>query len=162
LSFYSFSEYSGIYERIYIFYLQGEHTQWQLLFRNIIQQSSTPYQLLYMFLDQTISTSNNKKHKMIVPFIEQFKQIHTSDRKVQLDETIKRNILSKICRRCIYSQLEPIIDVFDLRSSDNRQIVIDSINEQIEQHQDVIFISHMTKILKLLESDAIPFEKVFL
>jgi SNF2 family DNA or RNA helicase len=113
-----------------------------------------------MFLDHTLSTTNNKKHKMIVPFIEQFKQINTSNKNLQLDETVKRNILLKICRRCVFSQLEPIIDIFDLSSIDNRQICTDFINEQIEQHQDVIFISQMTKILKLLETDAIPFEKV--
>jgi hypothetical protein len=114
-----------------------------------------------MFLDHTLSTTNNKKHKMIVPLIEQFKQINPFDKNVQLDETIKRNILSKICRRCIFSQLESIIDIFDLRAIDNRQLVIDFINEQVEQQQDMIFISQMTKILKLLEIDAIPFEKVF-
>jgi hypothetical protein len=142
-------------------YSQGEHKQWQLLFDDAIKQSSTPYQVLYMFLDHTLSTTNNKKHKMIVPLIEQFKQINPFDKNVQLDETIKRNILSKICRRCIFSQLESIIDIFDLRAIDNRQLVIDFINEQVEQQQDMIFISQMTKILKLLEIDAIPFEKVF-
>jgi len=113
-----------------------------------------------MFLDHTLSTTNNKKHKMVVPFIEQFKQIKTIDKTIELDEIIKHNILSKICRRCVFSQLESIIDIFDLRAIDNRQIVIDFINEQIEQHQDMIFISHITKILKLLEMNAIPFEKV--
>jgi hypothetical protein len=142
-------------------YSQGEHKQWQLLFDDAIKQSSTPYQVLYMFLDHTLSTTNNKKHKMIVPLIEQFKQINPFDKNVQLDETIKRNILSKICRRCIFSQLESIIDIFDLRAIDNRQLVIDFINEQVEQQQDMIFISQMSKILKLLEIDAIPFEKVF-
>src|ERR1700733_12554262 len=114
-----------------------------------------------MFFDHTLSTTNNKKHKMIVPFIEQFKQIKNLNKNIQLDEIIKHNILSKICRRCIFSQLESIIDIFDLRSIDNQQIVINFINEQIEQHQDMIFISQMTKILKLLEINAIPFEKVY-
>jgi hypothetical protein len=113
-----------------------------------------------MFLDYTLSTTNNKKHKMVIPFIEQFKQIKIINKNIELDNIIKRNILSKICRRCVFSQLESIIDIFDLRAIDNRQIVIDFINEQIEQNQDIIFISHITKILKLLEIDAIPFEKV--
>jgi hypothetical protein len=113
-----------------------------------------------MFLDHTLSTTNNKKQKMILPLIEHFKQIKTFDKNIQLDEKIKYNILLKICRRCVFSQLESIIDIFDLRSIDNRQIVIDFINKQIDQHQDIIFISHMTKILKLLELNAIPFEKV--
>jgi len=115
-----------------------------------------------MFLDYTLSTTNNKKHKMVIPFIEQFKQIKIINKNIELDNIIKRNILSKICRRCVFSQLESIIDIFDLRAIDNRQIVIDFINEQIEQHQDMIFISHITKILKLLEINAIPFEKVFI
>jgi hypothetical protein len=144
---------------MYTFYSQGEHQQWQFLFDDIIKQSSTPYQVLYMFLDHTLSTTNSKKHKMILPFIEQFKQIKTFDKNVQLDEIIKYNILSKICRRCILSQLEAVIDIFDLRAIDNRQLVIDFINEQ---HQDIIFIAQMAKILKVLETDAIPFEKVFL
>jgi hypothetical protein len=114
-----------------------------------------------MFLDQTLSTTNSKKHKMIVPLIEQFKQRKTFHQNVPLDDTIKHQILSKICRRCVFSQLEFIIDIFDLRAIDNRQLLIDFINEQIEQQQDMVFISHMTKILKLLEIDAIPFEKVF-
>ena len=98
---------------------------------------------------------------MVLPFIEQFKQINNSNENMQLDEAIKYHILSKTCRRCIFSQLEPIIDIFDLRSTDNQQLVIDFINNQIEQQQDMIFISQMSKILKLLEIDAIPFEKVF-
>ena len=114
-----------------------------------------------MFLDHTLSTTNSKKHKMILPFIEQFKQIKNFDKNVQLDGIIKYNILSKICRRCILSQLEPVIDIFDLRAIDNQQLVIDFLNEQIEQHQDIIFIAQITKILKVLETDAIPFEKVF-
>jgi len=115
-----------------------------------------------MFLEHTLSTTNNKKHKMIIPFIEKFKEIQIFDKNIQLDDIIKYHILSKICRRCVFSQLESIIEIFDLRSIDNQQIVINFINEQIEQRQDMIFISHITKILKLLEINAIPFEKVFL
>ncbi|CAF3400229.1 unnamed protein product [Rotaria sp. Silwood1] len=159
-SSYNFSNYLEIYERIYKFYCQNEHKQWQLLFSDIIKQSSTPYELLYMFLDHTLSTTNNKKHKMVIPFIEQFKQIRSSHKNIELDETIKRNILLKICRRCIFSQLESIIDIFDLRSIDNQSIVINFINEQIEQQEDIIFISQLTKILKLLEINAISFEKI--
>ncbi|CAF3789489.1 unnamed protein product [Adineta steineri] len=159
---YNFTDYLEIYERIYAFHTQGEHQKWQGLFDDIIKQSSTPYKLLYMFLDHTLSTTNNKKHRLIIPLIDQFKQIKNYDQNPHLDDTIKYNILSKICRRCIFSQLESIIDIFDLRSTDNRQLVIDFINEQIEQHQDIIFISQMTKILKLLEIDAIQFEKIVL
>jgi hypothetical protein len=150
-----------VYERIYTFYSQGEHQQWQLLFNHILQESSTPYQLLYMFLDHTLSTTNNKKAKMIIPLIEQFKQNQFSNINIQLDETIKHHILSKTCRRCSSSQLESIVDIFDFRAIDNRTLVTNFINEPIEQHQDMIFIARMTKILKLLEIDAIPFEKVF-
>ncbi|CAF2397344.1 unnamed protein product [Rotaria sp. Silwood2] len=158
----SYNTYLEIYEQIYKFYCVDEHKKWQLLFNDIIKQSSTPYQVLYMFLDHTLSTTNNKKHKMVIPFIEQFKQIKLSNKNIELDETIKHNILLKICRRCIFSQLESIIDIFDLRSIDNRLIVIDFINKQIEQHQDLIFISQLTKILKLLEINAISFEKIII
>ncbi|CAF1084764.1 unnamed protein product [Rotaria sordida] len=161
-SSYNFSNYLEIYEQIYKFYCHDEHKQWQLLFSDIIKQSSTPYQILYMFLDHTLSTTNNKKHKMVIPFIEQFKQIKSLNKNIELDETIKHNILLKICRRCLFSQLESIIDIFDLRSIDNRLIVINFINEQIEQHQDIIFISQLTKILKLFEINAIPFEKIII
>ncbi|CAF3362546.1 unnamed protein product [Rotaria sp. Silwood1] len=41
-SSYNFSNYLEIYERIYKFYCQNEHKQWQLLFSDIIKQSSTP------------------------------------------------------------------------------------------------------------------------
>ncbi|CAF3969063.1 unnamed protein product [Rotaria magnacalcarata] len=47
-SSYNFSNYLEIYERIYKFYCQDEHKQWQSLFTDIIQQSSTPYQTLYI------------------------------------------------------------------------------------------------------------------
>lgn len=114
-----------------------------------------------MFLDHTLSTTNSKKHKLVVPFIEQFKQTISLYKNIEIDETIKYNILSKICRRCIFSQLESIVDIFDLRSVENRVIATNFINEQFEQRQDITFISHMTKILKLLECDAIPLEKVF-
>ncbi|CAF4392896.1 unnamed protein product, partial [Rotaria magnacalcarata] len=53
---------------------------------------------------------------MVLPFIEQFKQIKLLDKNIELDDTIKYNILLKICRRCIFSQLESIIDIFDLRA----------------------------------------------
>jgi hypothetical protein len=99
---------------------------------------------------------------MIIPLIEQFKQNQFSNINIQLDETIKHHILSKTCRRCSSSQLESIVDIFDFRAIDNRTLVTNFMNEQIEQHQDMIFIARMTKILKLLEIDAIPFEKVFL
>ena len=158
----SFDNYLDIYERIYTFFCQNEHKQWQDLFDQIIRQSSTPYQLLYMFLEHTISTTNNKKHKMVVPLIEQFKRNDLSHADRQLDERVKSRILSKICRRCVFSQLESIIDIFDLRSCDNRSLVIRFIDEQFEQQQDIIFIAHMTKILKLLLVDAIPAEKVWL
>lgn len=115
-----------------------------------------------MFLDHTLDTKNTKKHKMIPSFIQQFKQIKISNENHQLDEIIKYDILSKLCRRCTFSQLESIIDVFDLRAQDNQEIVIKFINEQIDQHQDIVFISHMTKVLKLIEINAIPFEKVFI
>ncbi|CAM4805432.1 unnamed protein product [Rotaria magnacalcarata] len=161
-SSYNFSNYLEIYERIYKFYCQDEHKQWQSLFTDIIQQSSTPYQTLYMFLDHTISTTNSKKHKMVLPFIEQFKQITLLDKNIELDDTIKYNILLKICRRCIFSQLESIIDIFDLRAIENQTLATNFINEQIEQHQDTTFIAHMTKILRLLESDAIPLEKIII
>ena len=113
-----------------------------------------------MFLDHTLSTTNNRKHKMAVPFIEQFKQLNIDDKDKQLNEIIKRNILLKICRRCIFSELESVIDVFDLHSVNNRSITINFINEQLEEHQDIKFISQMTKILKLLGPNAIPLEKV--
>lgn len=114
-----------------------------------------------MFLDHTLSTTNSKKHKLVVPFIEQFKQTISLYKNIEIDETIKYNILSKICRRCIFSQLESIVDIFDLRSVENRVIATNFINEQFAQRQDITFISHMTKILKLLEYDAISLEKVF-
>src|SRR5437899_1467531 len=86
-------------------------------------------------------SEHGKKHKMIITFIEQFKQIKISfnNENLQLNDIIKYNILSKICRRCIFSQLESIIDIFDLHSIDNQKIVINFINEQIEQQQDIIF-----------------------
>lgn len=113
-----------------------------------------------MFVDHTMSTTNNKKHKMLVPLIEQFKQNDISRVNIQLDERVKMRILAKICRRCVFSQLESIIDIFDLRSLENRSLVIHFINEQLEQQQDIIFIAHMTKILKLLPIDVISPEKV--
>lgn len=162
LTFYShsFVEYSDIYERIYTYYCQNEHEQWHLLFNQLLHQSSTPYRLLFMFLDHTLSTSNNRKHKMVVPLIEQFKQNEIFNLNMQLNDPMKTRILSKICRRCTFNQLEPIVEIFDLRSLANRSLVIDFIDEQLEQHQDIIFIAHMTKILGLLVIDAIPSEKV--
>lgn len=113
-----------------------------------------------MFLDHTLSTSNNRKHKLLVPLIEQFKRNEFSDLNIQLTDPMKNRILSKICRRCTFNQLEPIIDIFDLHSLSNRSLVIDFIDEQLKQHQDIIFIAHMTKVLRLLIIDVIPSEKV--
>ncbi|UJR27339.1 hypothetical protein I4U23_008632 [Adineta vaga] len=113
-----------------------------------------------MFLDHILSTVNNKKHKIIVPLIETFKQLKIDDKDTQLDDIIKENILSKICRRCALNQLESIIEVFNFRSIHNRQLMIDFINTQ---HQDdIIFISQLTKVLKLLEVNAISFEKIII
>jgi len=42
-------------------------------------------QVLYIFLDHTLSTTNNLKHKMVVPFIEQFKQIKSFHKNIQLN-----------------------------------------------------------------------------
>jgi hypothetical protein len=114
-----------------------------------------------MFLDHTLSTTNNIKHKMVIPLIEQFKQSQFSKINIQLDDTIKHCILSKICRRSGFNQLESIVDIFNFHAIENRTLITNFINEQIEQHQDIIFIARMTKILKLLEIDLIPFEKVF-
>ena len=112
-----------------------------------------------MFLDHTLDKSNSKKHKLVVPFIEQFKQTDISSEDVQLDEQIKRHILAKICHQCILSQLEAVIDVFQLRSIGNQELLVDFIQSQIEG-KDLIFISHMVKLLRLLESDVVPFERV--
>ena len=125
-----------------------------------MQQTSTPYILLYMFLDYTLNTTNGRKHKMVVPFIETFKQMKVDDKDMQLDDGIKENILSKVCRRCALNQLESIIEIFHLRSMENRQFIINFISIQLEQHQDIIFISQLTKFLQLLELNAISFEKV--
>lgn len=115
-----------------------------------------------MFLDHTLNTTNNRKHKMILPFIEKFKQMNISNQPHELDQPIKLEILSKLCRRCSFNQLESIIDIFHLNSIDNQELIKNFINEQINQHQDMIFLSHLTKIFKLLEINAIPFEKVFI
>ena len=114
-----------------------------------------------MFLDQTLNTTNNKKHKMIIPFIEQFKENIRNKSDIELDEKIKQDILSKLCRRCAFSQLESIIDIFQLDSNDNRLLARNFINEQLEHHQqDIVFISHLTKFLKLFENNVLSFEKI--
>ena len=156
----SFDRYREIYERIFQLHEQGKHTQWHVLFDDTIQQSDTPYQLLYMFLDHTISTSNRKKQRMIVPLIEQFKRQNTSPSSPSFDDRITQNILAKICRRCLFSQLEAIVDVFHLRTIANRSLLIDFIDEQIAQRQDIVFVAHMTSTLKLLEPGGVPLEKV--
>lgn len=158
LSSNSFSDYLDIYERMYASFSQGNTKSWQTLFSETIQQTSTPYELLYMFLDHTLNTLNNKKHKMIVPLIEAFKQLDMDDKDIQFDDIIKENILSKICRRCALNQLESVIEVFNFRSIDNQPLMIDFINKQ--QQDNMIFISQLTKLLKLLEVNAISFEKV--
>jgi hypothetical protein len=97
---------------------------------------------------------------MIVPLIEQFKRQNTGASSPSLADRIKQNILAKICRRCVFSQLEAIVDVFQLRTIANRTLLVDFIHEQIAQYQDIVFIAHMTSILKLLEPGGVPLEKV--
>jgi len=158
---FNFSPHVQLYEQIYRFYSQNEHQQWSYLFKNALQQTDDPFVLLYMFLDHTIDTSNAKKHKLVLPLIEQFKQvIFNNQQPIVLDDRIKLNILNKICRRCIFSQLEGIIDVFQLNSIENRTLVTNFIEKHIEKHQDIVFISQMVKILGLLQSESIPFEKI--
>lgn len=157
----SFSLHVQLYEQIYRFYSQSEHQQWSYLFKNALKQTDDPFLLLYMFLDHTIDTSNAKKHKLVLPLIEQFKQvIFNNQQPIVLDDRIKLNILNKICRRCIFSQLEGVIDVFQLNSIENRTLVTNFIEKHLEKHQDIVFVSQMVKILGLLQSESIPFEKV--
>lgn len=100
---------------------------------------------------------------MLLPLIEQFKQMNFANSNIQLDEAVKRNTLSTISRRCAFSQLESIIEIFQLHATENQSLVLSFINEQLEhQQQDIVFISHLAKIAKLLEIDTLPLAKVLL
>ena len=159
LSLSSFDQYVQVYEEILTLFLQGKHQRWSDIFQQMLKNAGNPHQLLYMFLDHTLDKINSKKHKLVVPLIEQFKQVNISDTQVQLDEQIRRNILAKICHQCIFSQLEAVIDVFQLRSIDNQALAVDFIQNHSKE-KDLIFISQLVKLLRLLESDAIPFARV--
>lgn len=159
----SFTSHSSIFEQIVEAFSRAESEQWSSLFKNAIQQSDRPIVTLYMFLDRIVDKVRDKKHQLLTGMIEQYKTIELDPEKetVLSDDQIKLNVLAKICRRCAPNHIEPIIDVFQLNSTENRAWIREFIKNSLEHNRNLQFVAQIALFFHFIDAqDGIPFEEV--